>query len=60
MKIPNIATPDQFFLERSRFKKHPNFSKIKNDYIDAEIIQAESQKAIASKGNAYKNTKSRI
>lgn len=58
MDIPNIATPDQFFLERSRFKKHPNFSKIKNDYIDAEIMNADSQKAIATKGNAYKHTKS--
>lgn len=49
MKSPEIATPQEFFLEKSRFKKHPNFSKIKNDYIDLKIMEQESNKPIASK-----------
>lgn len=58
MKIPEIATPEEFFLEKSRLKKHPNFIKIKNDYIDKKIMEQESPKKIPTKGNAYKNTKS--
>lgn len=58
MKSPKITTPDQFFLERSRKKKHPNFNKIKNDFIDAEIIELDKYKETAKKGNAYKHTKS--
>jgi hypothetical protein len=58
MKQPEITTPQEFFLDRSKLKKHPNFSKIKNDYIDKEILENESAKKISGKGNAYKNTKS--
>jgi hypothetical protein len=39
MKQPEITTPQEFFLDRSKLKKHPNFSKIKNDYIDKEILE---------------------
>ena len=58
MHQPSIATPEEFFLEKSRFKKHPNFSKIKQECIDSEIIENESEKPVAKKGNAYKHTKS--
>lgn len=49
MKNPEIATPQEFFLEKSRFRKHPNFSKIKNDYIDLKIMEQESGKPTATK-----------
>lgn len=58
MATPEIATPDEFFLERSKKKKHPNFTKLKNDFIDNEILAASEVKEVAKKGNAYKNTKS--
>ena len=58
MKEPEIATPEEFFLDKSRLRKHPNFKKIQQDYLDAEILEVESDKKVASKGNAYKNTKS--
>lgn len=58
MKEPEIATPEEFFLEKSHLRKHPNFKKMQQDYIDAEILEVESDKKVASKGNAYKNTKS--
>ena len=58
MKKPEIATPENFFLERSHLRKHPNFKKMQQDYIDAEILEVESHKQVASKGNAYKNTRS--
>jgi len=58
MKIPEVATPEDFFLERSNKKKHPNFIKLKNDYIDSNIIELETFRDTAKKGNAYKHTKS--
>jgi len=58
MKDPKITTPENFFLERSKLKKHPNFSKIRNDYVDARILEDETKKTTSTKGNAYKNTKS--
>jgi len=58
MKNPKITTPENFFLERSKLKKHPNFSRIKNDYVDARILEEETKKTTSTKGNAYKNTKS--
>lgn len=58
MKKPEIATPEEFFLDRSRLRKHPNFKKIKMDFLDEEILEAEQKKQVASKGNAYKNTRS--
>lgn len=60
MKKVEIASPKDFFLERSNLKKHPNFVKLKNEYLDKNIIEDELQKPIATKGNAYKNTKSGI
>jgi hypothetical protein len=58
MQMPDIATPEEFFLEKSRFRKHPNFIKIKNDYIDQQILIKESGKNTSQRGNAYKHTKS--
>lgn len=58
MKQPEIASPEEFFLEKSRLKKHPNFKKIKQDYIDSDILESDSEKPVAKKGNAYKHTKS--
>jgi hypothetical protein len=58
MKEPRIATPAEFFLEKSKKKKHPNFKKIQNDFVDSEILEIENFKDVAKKGNAYKHTKS--
>jgi hypothetical protein len=58
MKEPRIATPAEFFLEKSKKKKHPNFKKIQNDFVDSEILEIENFKNVAKKGNAYKHTKS--
>lgn len=55
MDIP-IVNPEQFFLEKSSFKKHPNLKNIRNKSVDSEIIEND---AVISrkKGNAYQYTK---
>jgi hypothetical protein len=58
MKKPEITTAEDFFLGLSNLRKHPDFKKIKQDFIDSEILEIEDEKKVASKGNAYKNTKS--
>jgi hypothetical protein len=58
MRQPKIATPDEFFLEKSKKKKHPNFKKIQEDFIDSQILSIEASKEISKKGNAYKHTRS--
>ena len=51
-----IVNPEEFFLEKSSFKKHPNLKNIRNKSIDSEIIEND---AVISrkKGNAYQYTK---
>lgn len=59
MRKIDIATPEDFFLEISSLKKHPNFLKLKNNHIDSQIIEAEEiGTQVSSRGNAYKHTKS--
>lgn len=55
MDMP-IVNPEQFFLEKSSFKKHPNLKNIRNKSIDSEIIQNDSIIS-RKKGNAYQYTK---
>ena len=51
-----VVKPEDFFLEKSSFKKHPNLKNIRNKSIDQQIIKQDSilpQK----RGNAYQYTK---
>lgn len=57
MRQPEIATPQEFFLEKSRLRKHPNFSKIKDKYVDIKVLEQETVQK-SGRGNAYKHTKS--
>jgi len=51
-----IVNPEDFFLEKSSFKKHPNLKNIRNRSVDSEVIEND---AVISrkKGNAYQYTK---
>jgi len=50
-----IATPNDFFLEKSSFKKQPNLNNIRNKQVDQAIMNDELPKR--KKGNAYQYTK---
>ncbi len=50
------VNPEDFFLEKSSFKKHPNLNNIRNKSIDTEIISNDSIIS-RKKGNAYQYTK---
>lgn len=51
-----IVKPEEFFLEKSSFKKHPNLNNIRNKSITKEIITNDGVIA-RKKGNAYQYTK---
>jgi hypothetical protein len=53
MKELNIVKPEEYFLEISPLKKHPDFSKIKTIIPDHESVETASIK----RGNAYQHTK---
>jgi hypothetical protein len=53
MKELNIAKPEEYFLEISPLKNHPDFSKIKTIIPDHDSIETTSVK----RGNAYQHTK---
>lgn len=46
---------EEYFLERSSLSKHPNFNRMKQNFIDNDILEKELK---TNKGNAYKHTKS--
>lgn len=48
------ASPEQYFLDRSKKKKHPNFKVLKSTNIDHQILE-QDRKTV--KGNAYRHTK---
>lgn len=59
MKKLQIASPEEFFLEMSSSGKHPNFKRLKNDFVDSQITEKEDPSyQISGRGNAYKHTKS--
>ena len=53
MKELNIAKPEEYFLEISPLKNHPDFKKIKTIIPDQQPIETTSIK----RGNAYQHTK---
>jgi hypothetical protein len=53
MKELNIVKPEEYFLEISPLKKHPNFSEIKNTAYDSSSVDLVKIK----RGNAYQHTK---
>jgi len=58
MNIPEIISAEQFFLDLSRKKKHPNFIKLKKNAMENNVVPLEIVKDTAKKGNAYKHTRS--
>jgi hypothetical protein len=53
MKELNIVKPEEYFLEISPLKKHPDFSKLKTGKIDSST----SELVRIKRGNAYQHTK---
>jgi len=51
-----VVKPEEFFLEKSSFKKQPNFNNIRNKQIDTAIL-SEDNITPRKKGNAYQYTK---
>lgn len=54
---PEVVKSEEYFFSRSKLKKHPNLKDLSRKKIDTQIIE-QDDKPIATKGNAYKNTKS--
>lgn len=52
----HVVKPEDFFLEKSSFKKQPNFNNIRNRQIDKDIIENDGV-ITRKKGNAYQYTK---
>lgn len=52
----SYVNPEEFFLEKSSFKKHPNLNNIRNRSVDLEILNKDSIIS-RKKGNAYQYTK---
>lgn len=52
----HVVKPEDFFLEKSSFKKHPNLNNIRNKSIDKQIIENDGV-IQRKKGNAYQYTK---
>lgn len=48
-----IVKPEEYFLEISFLKKHPDFDKLKNTLAESNSIEATKVK----RGNAYQHTK---
>jgi len=53
----HVVKPEEFFLEKSSFKKQPNFNNIKNKQVDIALLNDEAPMT-KSKGNAYQYTRS--
>lgn len=51
-----IVKPEDFFLEKSSFKKHPNLNNIRNKSVEKEIVENDAI-ITRKKGNAYQYTK---
>lgn len=51
-----ITTPEEFFLEKSSFKKHPNFNNLRNKQIDKAVLE-DFIPVRQGRGNAYQYTK---
>ena len=51
-----VVKPEDFFLEKSSFKKHPNLNNIRNKSINSEVIENDGVIA-RKKGNAYQYTR---
>lgn len=51
-----VVKPEEFFLGKSSFKKHPNFNNIRNKQIDSIILE-EDLITPRKKGNAYQYTR---
>lgn len=52
----NVVNSKDFFLEKSSFKKHPNFNNLKNKAMDKKLLE-EDTIISRKKGNAYQYTK---
>lgn len=48
------ASPEQYFFDRSKKRKHPNFKALKSISIDKQILEHDTKNV---KGNAYRHTK---
>jgi hypothetical protein len=55
MNSINVVNPEEYFLEISSLKKHPNFKTINAIEMEKNIILDNVVKK-GGKGNAYKNT----
>jgi len=53
---PHVVKPEDFFLEKSSFKKHPNLNNIRNKQIDS-IILDDDEVIKRKRGNAYQYTR---
>lgn len=53
---PYVVKPEEFFLEKSSFKKHPNLNNIRNKSVDKQIIENDAI-ITRKKGNTYQYTK---
>lgn len=51
-----VVKPEEFFLEKSTLKKHPNMNNIRNKQIDS-ILLDEEYVTSRKRGNAYQYTK---
>lgn len=52
----NVVNSKDYFLEKSSFKKHPNFNNLRNKAMDKEIMN-EDNITQRKKGNAYQYTR---
>lgn len=55
MKSTNIVNPEEYFLQISSLKDHPNFQKINEKNAEKKIMFDNVSKK-GGKGNAYRNT----
>jgi len=52
----HVVKSEEFFLQKSSFKKQPNFNNIRNKQIDSSILNEEVL-TTRKKGNAYQYTR---
>lgn len=52
----HVVKAEDFFLEKSSFKKHPNLNNIRNKQIDKVILE-DDEVITRKKGNAYQYTR---
>lgn len=54
--MSEILNPEEFFMNKSSFKKKPNLNNIRNKSIDIDVIENDAV-LTRKKGNAYQYTK---